>query len=54
MVQAETLRAKAAECDELARTARDPKVKDMFAQAAHHWRTLADQLHWNACSNWLV
>ena len=43
MSKAEYFRARAAECDELAEKATDPKAKRMLREAAEHWRFLAAQ-----------
>jgi hypothetical protein len=39
----EGFRAQAAECEELARQARDSEVKRQYEDLARQWRVLADQ-----------
>jgi hypothetical protein len=43
MTRADAFRVKAAECDNLADQAKDPETKRMFAEAANHWRMMAEQ-----------
>jgi hypothetical protein len=40
----EDYRARANECEEQARAARDPEVKAQLQLLARHWRELADQV----------
>ena len=44
MTRAEFCRSKAEECDQLAHTTRDPKIRNQFKKIAVDWRVLADQL----------
>ena len=39
----EEFRARAAECEELAKQARDPEVKRQYEDLARQWRELADR-----------
>jgi len=41
--RAEYFRARAAECEEKAKAAKDPEAKRMLLEAAKHWREMADQ-----------
>ncbi len=41
--RSETYRAKAAECEQKARLARDPRVESDYADMARQWRELAEQ-----------
>lgn len=41
--RAEYFRARAAECEEKAKVAKDVEAKRVFREAAMHWREMADQ-----------
>jgi hypothetical protein len=44
MTRAQFCRGKAEECDKLARTTRDPKIKSQLEKLAADWRALAADL----------
>jgi hypothetical protein len=44
MTRAEFCRSKAEECEQMARTTRNPKIRSQLEKLAADWRALADQL----------